>query len=69
MGTKRKNSNYVTEKTLKAREEALLKEKADRNWQIAKYVIIGAVIVALIVAVILIINALFPSFKVTHRLP
>ena len=59
MGKKKKNSNYVTEKKIKAREEALKAKKAYRTKKITiSTIAVVLAITCLVVGIILIANAI-----------
>lgn len=71
MGKKKKNSNYVTEKTQKAKADAIKAKRVARNKRIALVSVSLVVAVSLLVCgIILIANALKnpnANFEVTHH--
>ena len=62
MGTKKKNNNYVTEKTIKAKEDAIKEQKAAKTKRIVIYSVVSVLIVALIVGGIILIASIPPKY-------
>ena len=71
MAKKKKNSNYVTEKRIAAREAALREKKKEKMMKILKPIIITAISLVLIAAVIVVsvwaTNKWSQNFKATHH--